>query len=91
MYHSDKKSGINKKRPGLDGAVSHLRKNDTFIIWKLDRLGHNLKGLIGFVGKLEKDGVHFRSLTDGIDTNTPAGRFFFTLWHHLLNRTMIDG
>jgi DNA invertase Pin-like site-specific DNA recombinase len=74
---SDKKSGINKKRPGLDDAVSHLRKNDTFIIWKLDRLGRNLKGLIEFVGKLENDGIHFRSLTDGIDTNTPAGRFFF--------------
>lgn len=74
---SDKKSGINKKRPGLDDALSHLRKSDTFIIWKLDRLGRNLKGLIEFVGKLEKDGIHFRSLTDGIDTNTPAGRFFF--------------
>ena len=74
---SDKKSGINKKRAGLDEAVSHLRSDDTFIIWKLDRLGRNLKGLIDFAGKLEKDGIHFRSLTDGIDTTTPAGRFFF--------------
>lgn len=74
---ADKKSGINKKRPGLDDAVSHLRKDDTFIIWKLDRLGRNLKGLIEFVGKLEKDEIHFKSLTDGIDTNTPAGKFFF--------------
>ena len=74
---SDKMSGINKKRPGLDDAVSHLRKNDTFIIWKLDRLGRNLKGLIEFVGQLEKDRIHFQSLTDGIDTNTPVGRFFF--------------
>ena len=74
---SDKKSGINKKRPGLDDAVSHLRKDDTFIIWKLDRLGRNLKGLIEFVGKLEKDEIHFKSLTEGIDTNAPAGRFFF--------------
>lgn len=74
---SDKKPGINKKRPGLDDAISHLRKNDTFIIWKLDRLGRNLKGLIEFVGKLEKDGIHFHSLTDGIDTATAAGRFFF--------------
>lgn len=74
---SDKMSGINKKRPGLDEAVSHLRKKDTFIIWKLDRLGRSLKGLIDFVGQLEKDGIHFKSLTDGIDTTTPAGRFFF--------------
>ncbi len=74
---SDKMSGINKKRPGLDDAISHLRKNDTFVIWKLDRLGRNLKGLIEFVGNLEKNGINFRSLTDGIDTTTPAGRFFF--------------
>ena len=74
---SDKMSGINKKRPGLDEAVSHLRKKDTFIIWKLDRLGRSLKGLIDFVGQLEKQGIHFKSLTDGIDTTTPAGRFFF--------------
>jgi DNA invertase Pin-like site-specific DNA recombinase len=74
---SDKISGVNKKRPGLDEAISHLRKKDTFIIWKLDRLGRNLKGLIEFTGQLEKQGIHFRSLTDGIDTTTPAGRFFF--------------
>ena len=61
----------------MDDAISHLRKNDTFIIWTLDRLGRNLKSLIEFVGKLEKGGINFRSLTDGIDTNTPAGRFFF--------------
>jgi DNA invertase Pin-like site-specific DNA recombinase len=75
--YSDKMSGINKNRPGLDEAISHLRKKDTFVIWKLDRLGRNLKGLIDFVGRLEKKGVHFKSLTDGIDTTTPAGRFFF--------------
>lgn len=74
---SDKISGVNKKRPGLDEAISHLRKKDTFIIWKLDRLGRSLKGLIEFAGHLEKQGIHFKSLTDGIDTTTPAGRFFF--------------
>ncbi len=74
---SDKLSGINKKRPGLDDALSHLRSGDTFVIWKLDRLGRNLKGLIELVGKLEETGVHFQSITDGIDTSTPTGRFFF--------------
>jgi DNA invertase Pin-like site-specific DNA recombinase len=29
------------------------------------------------VGKLEEGGIHFQSTTDGIDTTTPAGRFFF--------------
>ena len=74
---SDKLSGINKKRPGLDHALSHLRSGDTFVIWKLDRLGRNLKGLIELVEKLEETGVHFQSITDGIDTTSPAGRFFF--------------
>ena len=72
-----RESGINKRRPGQDDAVSHLRRKDTFIIWKLDRLGRNLKGLIEFAGKLEKDGIHFRSLTDGIDSTTAAGRLLF--------------
>lgn len=74
---SDKISGINKKRPGLEDALSHLRQGDTLIIWKLDRLGRSLKGLIELVGSLEKGGIHFKSITDGIDTGTPAGRFFF--------------
>lgn len=74
---SDKLSGIHKMRPGLDDALSHLRSSDTFVIWKLDRLGRNLKGLIDLVGKLEEDGIHFQSITDGIYTTSPAGRFFF--------------
>ena len=54
-----------------------LRKGDTLIVWKLDRLGRSVKDLVIMVGKLEKRGVHFKSLTDNIDTSTPAGRFFF--------------
>src|SRR6202021_4285881 len=44
---------------------------------KLDRLGRSVKGLVDLVMALEARDVHFRSLTDGIDTKTPAGRFFF--------------
>ena len=47
------------------------------MVWKLDRLGRGVKGLVDLVGDLEKQGVDFRSLTDAIDTSTPAGRFFF--------------
>jgi len=74
---SDKISGMRKKRPGLDGALSHLRTGDIFVIWKLDRLGRNLKELISMVEKFDGEGIHFQSITDGIDTTTPAGRFFF--------------
>lgn len=74
---SDKITGMKKSRPGLDDALSYLRAGDTLAIWKLDRLGRSVKGLIGLVGKMEEEGIHFRSITDGIDTTTPAGRFFF--------------
>ncbi len=74
---SDKASGARTDRPGLKDALSHLRPGDTLVVWKLDRLGRSVKGLVDFVGELEHQKVHFRSITDSIDTSTPAGRFFF--------------
>jgi DNA invertase Pin-like site-specific DNA recombinase len=76
-YFSDKISGAKKSKPGLEKALSCLRENDTLVIWKLDRLGRNVKGLIDLVSDLDDKGIQFHSLTDGIDTSTPAGRFFF--------------
>lgn len=74
---TDKGSGNQANRDGLKLAFSHLRAGDTFVVWKLDRLGRGLKGLIDLISDLEKQDVHFQSLTDQIDTSTPAGRFFF--------------
>ncbi len=47
------------------------------MVWKLDRLGRSVRDLITLVSELQARGVNFRSLTDSIDTSTPAGRFFF--------------
>lgn len=74
---TDKISGVANVRPGLEQALSHLRSGDALIVWKLDRLGRTVKGLVELVADLEQRGVQFRSVTDGIDTSTPAGRFFF--------------
>jgi len=74
---TDKIGGARADRPGLNETLSHLRVGDTLVVWKLDRLGRSVKGLVDLVNTLEERGVHFRSLTDGIDTKTPAGRFFF--------------
>lgn len=74
---TDKVSGTRTKRPGLDDALSHVREGDTLAVWKLDRLGRSVKGLVELVANLEQRQIHFKSLTDGIDTTTPAGRFFF--------------
>jgi DNA invertase Pin-like site-specific DNA recombinase len=74
---TDKASAAKTHRPGLSEAQSHLRAGDLLVVWKLDRLGRSVKGLVNLVGELDQQGVQFRSLTDGIDTTTPHGRFFF--------------
>ena len=74
---TDKTSGANADRPGWKEALSHLRETDTLVVWKLDRLGRSVKGLVDLVTNLENQQIHFKSLTDSIDTKTPAGRFFF--------------
>lgn len=74
---TDEASGARPDRPGLAQALSHLREGDALVVWKLDRLGRTVRQLVGLVGDLAARGVAFRSLTDAIDTSTPAGRFFF--------------
>ncbi|MBC8951063.1 recombinase family protein [Xenorhabdus budapestensis] len=75
--YQDKVSGVRAERPGLTMAMEMLREDDTLVVWKLDRLGRSVKQLVDMVGELHKKGVHFKSLTDAIDTGTPSGRFFF--------------
>ena len=51
----DMASGARDDRPGLSEALSHLRKGDTLVVWKLDRLGRTLRSLIDFVGDLRRN------------------------------------
>jgi len=74
---SETASGVRTERVALAEALSHARADDVFVVWKLDRLGRTVGQLVEFVAGLRARGVAFRSLTDGIDTTTPAGRFFF--------------
>ncbi len=73
----DTASGRLVDRPGLQRALEVLRRGDTLVVWKLDRLGRSVKQLVDLVSSFDRDGINFVSLTDGIDTSTPAGRFFF--------------
>ncbi|HDS8534368.1 TPA: recombinase family protein [Klebsiella variicola] len=73
----DTASGTNSRRPGLRRAIRRLKPGDSLVVWKLDRLGRSVRDLIALVSELQDRGIHFRSLTDSIDTSTPAGRFFF--------------
>ncbi|RKO76146.1 recombinase family protein [Pectobacterium parmentieri] len=73
----DKMSGRIANRPGLRRALKCMEKGDTLVVWKLDRLGRSVKNLVTLISELHERGVHFRSLTDSIDTGTAMGRFFF--------------
>jgi DNA invertase Pin-like site-specific DNA recombinase len=72
--HTEKCSGVAKRRPGLEDAANDARAGDTLVTWKLDRVGRNLLDLLQFINTLEARGVKFRSLTEGIDTATISGR-----------------
>jgi DNA invertase Pin-like site-specific DNA recombinase len=74
---TDKMKGAFANRKGLIDALSHLRKGDTLVVWKLDRLGRTVKQLVDLVMDLNNQGINFQSLTDKIDTTTTSGRFFF--------------
>ena len=77
QFFEDTISGSKMVRPGLNQALERLREGDTLVVWKLDRLGRSVKQLVDLVTQLSNQGVHFKSLTDAIDTSTPSGRFFF--------------
>jgi DNA invertase Pin-like site-specific DNA recombinase len=74
---TDKVSGAKADRPGLATALSIARAGDTLVIWKLDRLGRSIQGLIALAADLSARQVDFRSLTDGFDTATAPGRLLF--------------
>ncbi len=58
-------------------ALSHARPGDVLVVWKLDRLGRTIKGLVDLAADLAERGIGLRSLTDGIDTAGTAGKLVF--------------
>jgi DNA invertase Pin-like site-specific DNA recombinase len=69
--YEDEASGKRDDRPGLDACLKLLRKGDTLIVWKLDRLGRSLRHLVNTVHDLMERGVGFRVLTNQGATSTP--------------------
>lgn len=70
----EKASGGRWDRPELQQLLGQLRSDDVVVVWKLDRLSRSLKDLLLTLEKLDQAGAHFQSLTESIDTTTPAGR-----------------
>lgn len=81
--YSEHRSGKNTDRPELESCLKALRAGDTLTVWRLDRLGRNLADLVRIVNDLEARGVGFASLTESIDTTTPAGKLVFHLFASL--------
>ena len=83
QIYQDRASGRLDARPGLDATLKALRTDDTLVVWKLDRLGRNLRHLVNTVHDLTKQGVGFKVLTGhgaSIDTTTPAGKLVFGIF-----------
>ena len=82
IYH-DKVSGIKEQRIGLENCLKALREGDTLIVWKLDRLGRNLKHLINIIQDLINKKIGFKVLTGqgaNIDTTTANGKLIFGIF-----------
>jgi len=76
--YTDVATGTKSDRPQWNECLKDLRPGDTLIVWKIDRLGRNLRDLIDIVTSLQKRGVGVRSLTNGIvDTTTAHGALVF--------------
>ena len=83
QLYEDLASGAKDDRPGLTACLKALRQGDTLVVWKLDRLGRNLRHLVNVVHDLATRGVGFRVLTGhgaDIDTTTPAGKLVFGIF-----------
>jgi len=77
---NDIASGAKAARPGLNTALSRLRKGDTLVVWKLDRLGRSLSHLIQVIKELNQKGIGFKSLQENIDTITSGGQLIFHIF-----------
>ena len=66
-------------RPELHRMLDHLREGDTVVVWKLDRLSRSLKDVLHIMERIAQAGAGFLSITENIDTTTPAGRMMMQM------------
>lgn len=81
--YEDLASGRLDDRPGLKNCLKALQPGNTLIVWKLDRLGRNMKHLVSLIDDLNKKGVGFKVLSGAgaeIDTTTANGRLIFGIF-----------
>ena len=77
--YREKASGGRWDRPELQRLLDQLRKGDVLVVWKLDRLSRSLRDVLTIMERLAEAKAGFRSLTEAIDTTTPAGRMMMQM------------
>src|SRR6266478_6991059 len=79
VIFSEKASGGRWDRPELHKLLRELRKGDVLLVWKLDRLSRSLRDVLTIMERVQEKKAGFRSLTEAIDTTTPAGRMMMQM------------
>jgi DNA invertase Pin-like site-specific DNA recombinase len=77
---TDEISGKTTDRQGLSAIKEIMRRGDTIVVWRLDRLGRSLKHLLEFVADLETKEINFKSLQETIDTTSSTGKLIFHIF-----------
>ena len=92
QIYDEHASGKSMKRKELARILKILRRDDTLVVWKLDRLGRTLTGVLEVLERLAQDGINFVSLTESFDTSTPMGKAFlqFAMVMAELERNLIS-
>lgn len=95
---TEKESGTKKDRIELQSLLGKLRKGDTLVVYKLDRLGRTMHQLVNLLQEFYEKGIHFVSMKDGIDTSTTMGRFLFHIFgamaemeREVINERVVSG
>lgn len=77
--HIEKVSAARPRRPVFEWALESLRPGDTFVVWRLDRLGRDVRQIHRTLDEIKAVGARVHSLTENLDTDSPYGAFALTL------------
>src|ERR1700686_4191411 len=77
--YREKASGGRWDRPELHRLLDQLREDDVLVVWKLDRLSRSLRDVLTIMERIQEAKAGFRSLTEAVDTTTPAGRMMMQM------------
>jgi DNA invertase Pin-like site-specific DNA recombinase len=80
VFSDDGLSGATIQRPALRRCLKTLKRGDSLVVWKLDRLARSLRDLVAMLEDFHQRGVNFRSITEEVNTTTPGGKLVFHIF-----------